>query len=560
MRLSVVFLSYNTRDLTRQALNSVLAAAEGLEAEIFVVDNASADGSADMVAEEFPQVKLVCNEANVGFSAGNNVALRQVTGEYALLINTDTIVRRDALHAMVEFLDAHPEAGACGCKILDPDGTLQLDSRRGFPTPLAAFCKMSGLSRLFPKHPLMARYHLTHLDPEQTAEIEVLSGSCMMVRKAAMDQVGLLDEDYFMYGEDIDWCYRFHQAGWKIYYLPTTAIIHFRGESGRGTPLKILYRKSRAMSIFVNKHMARRYRFFPLWLLQVGIALHGTFRFLTRAARALALPLLDAGLVLCGLKLGLTVRYHSELVPFIYRIEQVGTLFGLDVQPTRWLVPPPYSDLQWAAVYGASTLVWLLAFYASGLYDRRRYSVAWSVVGATLGFAAIVMLVFFFKGYNFSRLAVVSAWFCNVLLVAGWRLVARWFLHQRGREGRLRTLLVGTDAAAVDFVEQLERAGMAHCNLIGVVGEVPQQRGRPLAGRPLVGHVGELEELVNDFAIDHLVFTPSTMSSFLERPVQAWEARGLRVSMVPIAFAEVVADRGVRDCAPLPLVEVRTGR
>ena len=560
MRLSVVFLSYNTRDLTRQALNSVLAAAEGLEAEIFVVDNASADGSADMVAEEFPQVKLVCNEANVGFSAGNNVALRQVTGEYALLINTDTIVRRDALHAMVEFLDAHPESGACGCKILDPDGTLQLDSRRGFPTPLAAFCKMSGLSRLFPKHPLMARYHLTHLDPEQTAEIEVLSGSCMMVRKAAMDQVGLLDEDYFMYGEDIDWCYRFHQAGWKIYYLPTTAIIHFRGESGRGTPLKILYRKSRAMSIFVNKHMARRYRFFPLWLLQVGIALHGTFRFLTRAARALALPLIDAGLVLCGLKLGLTVRYHPELVPFIYRIEQVGTLFGLDVQPTRWLVPPPYSDLQWAAVYGASTLVWLLAFYASGLYDRRRYSVAWSVVGATLGFAAIVMLVFFFKGYNFSRLAVVSAWFCNVLLVAGWRLVARWFLHQRGREGRLRTLLVGTDAAAVDFVEQLERAGMAHCNLIGVVGEIPQQRGRPLAGRPLVGHVGELEELVNDFAIDHLVFTPSAMSSFLERPVQAWEARGLRVSMVPIAFAEVVADRGVRDCAPLPLVEIRTGR
>lgn len=560
MRLSVVFLSYNTRDLTRQALNSVLAAAEGLEAEIFVVDNASADGSADMVAEEFPQVKLVCNEANVGFSAGNNVALRQVAGEYALLINTDTIVRRDALHAMVDFLDAHPEAGACGCKILDPDGTLQLDSRRGFPTPLAAFCKMSGLSRLFPKHPLMARYHLTHLDPEQTAEIEVLSGSCMMVRKSAMDQVGLLDEDYFMYGEDIDWCYRFHQAGWKIYYLPTTAIIHFRGESGRGTPLKILYRKSRAMSIFVNKHMARRYRFFPLWLLQVGIALHGTFRFLTRAARALALPLIDAGLVLCGLKLGLTVRYHPELVPFIYRIEQVGTLFGLDVQPTRWLVPPPYSDLQWAAVYGASTLVWLLAFYASGLYDRRRYSVAWSVVGATLGFAAIVMLVFFFKGYNFSRLAVVSAWFCNVLLVAGWRLVARWFLHQRGREGRLRTLLVGTDAAAVDFVEQLERAGMAHCNLIGVVGEVPQQRGRPLAGRPLVGHVGELEELVNDFAIDHLVFTPSAMSSFLERPVQAWEARGLRVSMVPIAFAEVVADRGVRDCAPLPLVEIRTGR
>ena len=559
MRLSVVFLSYNTRDLTRQALSSVLAAVEGLEVEIFVVDNASADGSADMVAEEFPQVKLICNAANVGFAAGNNVALRQVTGEYALLINTDTIVRRDALRTMVEFLDAHPEAGACGCKILDPDGTLQLDSRRGFPTPLAAFCKMSGLSRLFPKHPLIAHYHMTYLDPEQTAEVEVLSGSCMMVRKAAMDQVGLLDEDYFMYGEDIDWCYRFHQANWKIYYVPTTEIIHFRGESGRGTPLKILYRKSQAMSIFVNKHMARRYRFFPLWLLQVGIALHGTFRFLARAGRALAMPLIDAGLVLCGLKLGLAVRYHQELVPFIYRIEQAGSLLGLAAQPTRWLVPPPYSDLQWAAVYGASTLVWLLAFYMSGLYDRRRYSVAWSVVGVTLGFAFIVMLVFFFKAYNFSRLAAFAAWFCNAVLIAGWRFVARWFLHQRGREGRLRTLLVGTDAVAVDFVEQLERAGMAHCNLIGVVGETPQQHGRPLAGRPVVGHVGELEELVSDFAIDHLVFTPSAMASFLERPVRSQGARDLRISMVPIAFAEMVADRSAHDSTPLPLEDIKAG-
>ncbi len=556
MRLSIVFLNYNTRDLTRQALQSVLAAAEGLAVEIFVVDNASVDGSADMVAEEFPQVKLIRNAANVGFAAGNNVALRQVTGEYALLINTDTIVRRDALRTMVKFLDAHPQAGACGCKIVDPDGTLQLDSRRGFPTPLAAFCKMSGLSRLFPQHPRIAHYHMTYLDPEQTTEVEVLSGSCMMVRKAAMDQVGLLDEDYFMYGEDIDWCYRFHQAGWKMYYVPTTQIIHFRGESGRGVPLRILYRKSRAMSIFVNKHMVRRFRFFPMWLLQAGIALYGTFRFLARTARALAMPLIDAGLVLGGLKLGLAVRYHQELVPFIYRIEQVGNLFGLAVEPTRWLVPPPYSDLQWATVYGASTLVWLVAFYASGLYDRRRYSVAWSALGVTLGFAFIAILVFFFKAYNFSRLAVVAAWFCNLVLIAGWRWVVRWFLHQRGREGRWRTLLVGTDAVAGHFVEQLERTDMAHCNLIGVVGETPEQRG-PLAGRPVVGHVGQLEALISDFAIDHLVFTPSAMASFLERPVPSPGARNLRVSMVPIAFAELVAERRTYDSASLPLVEIR---
>ena len=560
MRLSVVFLSYNTRDLTEQALRTVLDAAEGVEVEIFVVDNASHDGSADMVAEKFPAVKLLRNEDNVGFAAGNNVALRQVVGEYVLIINTDTIVRRDTLRALAGFLDEHPEVGACGCKILDPDGTLQLDSRRGFPSPMAAFCKMSGLSRLFPDHPSISRYHMTYLDPEQTAEVEVLSGSCMMVRKAAMDQVGLLDEDYFMYGEDIDWCYRIHKAGWKIFYVPTTEIIHFRGESGRGAPLRILYRKSQAMSIFVNKHMTRRFRFFPLWLLQVGIALHGIFRFVFKTFRATAMPLADAALVLCGLKLGLAVRYHQELVPFIYRIERAGTLFGLDAEPTRWLTPPPYSDIQWAAVYGVSTLVWLLAFYVSGLYDRRRYSALWSVVGVALGFAFIVTLVFFFKAYNFSRLAAGAAFLFNALLVAGWRLVARWVLHKRGRTGRLRTLLVGTDQAAVDFAGHLARADASRYDLIGVVGQAPEQRGRPLAGRPVVGLVEELEELVRDYEIDQLVFTPSTLSLSLEQLGRDLGVGNLRISMVPVSFAEMVAQRAADDDGPLPLIDLGEGR
>ncbi len=155
--------------------------------------------------------------------------------------------------------------------------------------------------------------------------------------------------------------------------------------------------------------------------------------------------------MLCGLKLGLAVRYHEDLVPFIYRIENVGYIFGLDAQPTRWLTPPPYSDFQWLAVYGVSTLVWLLAFYVTGLYDRRRYSALWSIVGVALGFAFIVTLVFFFKAYNFSRLAAGAAFFCNTVLIAGWRFAARWVLHQRGRSVRLRTLLVGTDQTAADF-------------------------------------------------------------------------------------------------------------
>ena len=449
MQLSVVLLSYNTCDLTEQALHSVRAAIEGIEAEIFVVDNASHDGSADMVERAFPDVHLLRNTSNTGFAAGNNVALRQVRGRYVLLLNTDTIVRVDTFRHLVDFMDRHPEAGAAGCKILNPDGTLQLDSRRGFPTPLAAFCKMSGLSRFFPNHPTIARYNMTFLDPEECAEVDVLSGSCMLVRKEAMDEVGLLDEDYFMYGEDIDWCYRIHRAGWKIFYTPSTEIVHFRGESGRSVPLRILYRKSKAMSIFVDKHMKERYRFFPPWILHIGIALYGMLRFLAKGVQALSLPFLDGLLIFFGLKLGLAVRYHEALAPIMHQIERISGQVGLEAEPTRWLSLPPYSDEQWLMVYVVSALVWLLTFAALGLYGRRRYSPVWAVVGVSLGFAVILTLVFFFKAYNFSRLAAGAAWACNVVLLAGWRFGVRWLGRKRSAVGdRERTLLVGVDSQA----------------------------------------------------------------------------------------------------------------
>ena len=403
--LSIVMVSYNTRDLMEQALRTVIEASAGLEVEIFVVDNASRDGSADMVEAKFPEVHLIRNSDNVGFAAGNNVAFRRGCGRHVLLLNSDTIVRPDTLRCLVEFLDTHPRVGAAGCKILNPDGTLQLESRRGFPTPTAAFCKLTGLSKLFPNNPRLARYNLTFLDPDEASEVDALSGSCMMVRRSVMEEVGPLDEAYFMYGEDLDWCYRMSQAGWKIYYVPHTEIIHFKGESGRAEEMRIQYRKNRAMAIFVRKHMKRRYRFFPLWLLHVGIVLYGVYSFAVPLARKLALPAVDGILVLLGLRLGMALRYHPDLIPQIHAIERLGNQFGLDVHPTRWLTPPPYSETEWFLVYAASLAIWLIAFRLLGLYDERRFSPSRAALAVALGFGAIVTTIFFFKAYNFSRLA-----------------------------------------------------------------------------------------------------------------------------------------------------------
>ena len=555
--LTVVLLSYNTKDLMEQALRTVAEASTELAVEVFVVDNASWDGSADMVAEKFPEVNLIRNEENVGFAAGNNVALRQVSGRHVLLLNTDTVVRRDTLQTLVRFLDENPEAGAVGCKILNPDGTLQPDCMRGFPTPMAAFCKVSGLSRLFPNSPRFARYNMTFLDPQQTHQVEVLSGSCMMVRTETMNQVGMLDEDYFMYGEDIDWCFRMHLAGWKLYYVPDTEIIHFRGESGRAVPMRVLYRKTEAMSIFVKKHMGRRYRFFPLWLLNVGIAMHGFYSLLRHFGKRFALPVLDAVLILLGLELGLALRYHEKLGPLMQAIEATSQGMGFQVEPSRWLVPPDYSDLQWFLVYAVPLATWLLGFQLLELYDRHRYSIYRSVVAVAVGFAVVVTLVFFFKGYNFSRLAAGAAWaFCTVLM-AGWRLIARWYIHSRRGPYRRRILLIGTDEEALTFMRYLQELGGIDYYVVGLVGTVQSERGRLVGGHQVVGLADELTALVAQYEIDELIFATGTMATARQQTA-AVDGR-VRVRRVPPSFALLLGDWTPASADELPLLDIARG-
>ena len=559
--LSIVMVSYNTRDLMEQALRTVIEASAGLEVEIFVVDNASRDGSADMVEAKFPEVHLIRNSDNVGFAAGNNVAFRRGCGRHVLLLNSDTIVRPDTLRCLVEFLDTHPQVGAAGCKILNPDGTLQLESRRGFPTPTAAFCKLVGLSKLFPNNPRLARYNLTFLDPDEVSEVDALSGSCMMVRRSVMEEVGLLDEAYFMYGEDLDWCYRMSQAGWKIYYVPHTEIIHFKGESGRAEEMRIQYQKNRAMAIFVRKHMKQRYRFFPLWFLHVGIVLYGVYSFAVPLARKLALPALDGILVLMGLELGMALRYHPDLIPQIHAIERLGNQFGLDVHPTRWLTPPPYSETEWLLVYAASMAIWLLAFRLLGLYDERRFSPARAALAVALGFGAIVTTIFFFKAYNFSRLAAGAAWAFNTILVAGWRLAVRWRMAAGGRRvGARRTLIVGTDSSAVQFLDFLQESGGLDCKLAGVVSADREEVGSMVSGHQVIGSIDDLPQLLKDGDFDDLIFTSGTISHSLRSAGSGRRLRRLRLRMVPGTFSELVRDSNATSMDDLPLIEITPRR
>ena len=253
MKLSIVIVNYNVEHFLEQCLHSVYTALEGIDGEVWVVDNNSVDGSLAMLKRKFPQVKLIANKENVGFARANNQAIRQSEGEYVLLLNPDTLVEPDTFSKCLDFMDRTPDAGGLGVKMLNGNGEFLPESKRGLPVPSVAFYKIFGLSKLFPKSKKFGAYHLTYLSPDEINAVDVLSGAFMLMRKSALDKVGLLDEDYFMYGEDIDLSYRLLKGGWENWYQPSD-IIHFKGESTQKSSFRYVHVFYQAMLIFFRKH------------------------------------------------------------------------------------------------------------------------------------------------------------------------------------------------------------------------------------------------------------------------------------------------------------------
>lgn len=260
--LGIVIVNYNTRDLLRTCLETVYASQGDFSFKTCVVDNASSDGSADMVAEEFPQVDLIVNEQNLGYSAANNIGLRAFDfpngddePQFVLLLNPDTELPSDGLAQMLDFMEEHDQAGVVGPHLVRLDGSLDLACRRSFPSPEISFYRLSGLSRLFPKSPRFGRYNLTYLDPDQVAEVDSVVGAFMLLRGQALREAGLLDEQFFMYGEDLDLCWRIKEQGWKVYYNPEVTVLHVkRAVSRHSSRAQIEF--WRAMRLFYDKHYA----------------------------------------------------------------------------------------------------------------------------------------------------------------------------------------------------------------------------------------------------------------------------------------------------------------
>ena len=285
MKLSVVIVNYNVKHFLELCLCSLFRAIDQLPAEVFVVDNASTDGSREYLIPRFPEVHFIANKENVGFARANNQAIALSRGEYVLLLNPDTVVGENVITDCLHFMDAHPAVGGAGVKMITGDGTFLPESKRGFPAPMTSLYKFTGLSKLFPYSRCLGKYHLRYLNENESHSIDVLAGAFMLLRKETLDKCGLLDEDFFMYGEDIDLSYRITEAGYENHYLPFP-IIHYKGESTKKDSFKYVRVFYEAMIIFFRKHYPHYSTFFSC-IVKVGIYLRALVAILNRVPKQL---------------------------------------------------------------------------------------------------------------------------------------------------------------------------------------------------------------------------------------------------------------------------------
>lgn len=468
-----------------------MKASEGLDTEVFVVDNNSVDGSVQMVRELFPDVQVIDNKENVGFSTANNQAIKESNSEYVLLLNPDTVVEESTFTTAVEFMDKHPDGGALGVKMIDGKGKYLPESKRGLPTPWVSFYKIFGFWKLFPKSKKFGRYYLSHLNKNENHEVEVLSGAFMLLRKETLDKIGLLDESFFMYGEDIDLSYRVMLGGYKNYYLADTKIIHYKGESTKKASFNYVRTFYNAMIIFARKHFSKGKQKAFITSIKLAVYFRAFLAVLNRIIRTLAFPTVEAGLI-----------YGSIIVIKEYW-EHIHKLI-------RDKLPYPIEfDLIAAPIY---TLVFVLLLAAFGAY-RKPYKLRPIITATFVSFITIATVSWVFPEINFSRMIVGLASVAAALLAVLTRGVLN--LKSGGKfffteEHKKRVVIVGAHQE-VDRISRLIRGDLEYP--VEIVGQINATDDSDEKSDQTIGSIGQLREIIPFYRIDEVIFANDSLGT-----------------------------------------------
>ena len=534
MKLSIVIVNYNVEHFLEQCLFSVRKAIANIDAEVYVVDNNSVDGSLKMLAEKFPEVKVIANKDNVGFSRANNQAIRLSTGEYVLLLNPDTVVEDDTFTKTIEFMDSHPDAGGLGVKMVDGKGRFLPESKRGLPTPATAFYKMFGLTKLFPHSKRFARYYLGHLDNDEINEVEILAGAFMLMRRETLDKCGLLDETFFMYGEDIDLSYRITLAGYKNYYYPKTRIIHYKGESTKKTSVNYVLVFYKAMEIFVRKHFADKGAKTFSFFINLAIYFKAFLALLSQFFSKAIQPLLDAilgygGLAAIGYYWGNTMIYDGE---GSYPI----TLFAI--------ILPIY------------LLIWLLTSYISGGYDKP-YKIAPAVGGVFVGSSLILILYALLpESLRFSRALILL----GMIWLSAEMSFTRWIGYllkrpnfQYGKNAKKRFLVIGSEEET-KRVEQLLQSTSIKPDFIGSILPFENQE----LPNNFLGKLNQVPEIIQIYKINEVIFCSKDIShQLIIDKMEEWHS-SLDYKIAPEDTLSIIGSNSINTRGDLYTIDIKT--
>ena len=534
MKLSVIIVNYNVKYFLQQCLQSVEKACGLVDAEIFVVDNNSSDGSNEMVEELFPNVHLIANKENTGFSKANNQAIRKSKGEYVLLLNPDTIVEEDTFKKVVDFMDNHKDAGGLGVYMIDGKGNFLPESKRGLPTPSVAFYKIFGLSALFPKSKVFGKYHLGYLDKNKTHEIDVLSGAFMLMRKETLDKVGLLDEDYFMYGEDIDLSYRITKGGYKNYYFADTKIIHYKGESTKKSSVNYVFVFYKAMVIFAKKHFAPGNAALFSFLINMAIWLRAGIAIVKRFIDRIWLPLVDGGLIYLGMT-------------------AIKDYWSINVNVAHY--PPFFMNVVVPIYIG----IWILSAYLNGGYDKPfRFSKL--IRGLLIG--TLVILV----GYallpeklRFSRALILfgTAWAC--FIAAAVRIVLHYTKIKTFpiNEAAQKRLLIVGDAIEVNRILSMLMLGGNTNRFIGFIGNESYDNEHLNLKSFYLGGLTTFSDIVSIYEINEVIFCGKDLpSSQIMQLMSSVSSSHIEFKIAPPESMFIIGSNSINENGDLYFVDV----
>ncbi|MDQ3111066.1 MAG: glycosyltransferase [Bacteroidota bacterium] len=537
MKLSIIIVNYNVEHFLEQCLHSVRRATKNVSSEIFVVDNNSVDGSVKMVQEKFPEAWLIPNKENLGFSKANNQAMRLAKGEYFLLLNPDTVVEETTFDKVIAFMDAHPDAGGLGVQMIDGKGDFLPESKRGLPTPAVAFYKMFGFSKLFPKSKKFGRYHLGYLDKDATHEVEILSGAFMLMRKETLDKVGLLDEEYFMYGEDIDLSYRIILGGYKNYYFHDTRIIHYKGESTKKSSVNYVFVFYRAMVIFARKHFSTKNAKLFSFLINIAIYLRAGFAIFIRFLKAIALPAFDAAILIAGHYF--ITSYYAANFKFgpgggAYKPEQVNILL------------PIYNVL------------WLLAVYFSGGYDKP-IRVLKIIRGIFVGTGIILIgYALLPEEWRFSRALILfgAAWAMATLLLTRLFFSLARIKSMRIDSGNAQRIAIVGSPDECKRVKGLLNQTAANTGFVGFVSATDDE----INDSGFLGRFGQLHDIVTIYSIDEVIFCAKDLPAqqIIDRMAQLGDSRKVSYKIAPPESMSIIGSNSIDTAGDLYVIDINS--